>query len=71
MGFPRLRAPPARVLYQYTQTQVIGAGGLAAVHAFHTADHAKHLANIAAAVAAFTAMPGVGTSRSSTGRACR
>jgi hypothetical protein len=47
-----------------------GPRGLAAVHALHTADHAKRVANIAAAVA-FTAIAGVGTSRSSTGRGCR
>jgi hypothetical protein len=34
---------------------------LAAVHALPTAYHAKHVAKIAAAVAAFTAIAGVGT----------
>jgi hypothetical protein len=38
------------------------------VYALRTADQAKHVTNIAAAVAAFTAIAGVGTSRSSTGR---
>jgi hypothetical protein len=44
--------------HPHTQHAVTGARGSAAVHELHTADHAKHVANIAAAVAAFTAIAG-------------
>jgi hypothetical protein len=63
------RGDPVSPMTAASSYRMIEIGALAAVRARHLHDHAKHLANIAAA-AAFAAMAGAGTSRSSTGRGC-